>query len=597
MSLSPLVVFIIIIFSVVAILGIRAGGKEEKVALKEIRLYFGHVGKRKAYLAKSKAVRAVYEMLGNEDDIDDITWEDLKLDEIYTLLNHSESCAGEQYLYYRLRHVACREGEYISPGVWLDEKEKAYAFLLAARRLGHLKNQTLKEFLDTMSEHPGVNTLWYILLDLFMVASFIYMIFVPSYGVVMFLGSVFISVIHGSLAHRDLSPYLSGMAFVRRLSDATRISLGILPKAYNKIRTDLEKYLSGFNAFYRVSSVLGAGDGSMSFGAVEVLMSYVRMLTGIDVFAFSASARELNKIKDDVMDAFLLFGKIESDVSAASFRLWLGEKGCVPEFEEGAPLQIKNLFHPLLENPVSNDITTDGCVLLTGANASGKSTFLRALALATILGQTMGTVPAGSYKAQRFRVMSSMTVSDDLLKGDSYYVAEVKAVKRILDAAGKEGSRAAGGESVNADSGSRAAGGESVTADSGSRAASTKEKYRLMCFLDEVLRGTNTPERISAGTSILRYLSDRGVLCFAATHDLEMTQLLSGVYEDYYFSELAGEDSFTFEYKIRPGVSRERNAIRLLSIMGFDTEVTDRAGQMAEHFIETGKWEKEVPAG
>ena len=59
----------------------------------------------------------------------------------------------------------------------------------------------------------------------------------------------------------------------------------------------------------------------------------------------------------------------------------------------------------------------------------------------------------------------------------------------------------------------------------------------VLCFVDEVLRGTNTVERIAASSEILKYLKDKNVLCFAATHDIELTAILSGCYDNYHFQE------------------------------------------------------------
>ncbi len=590
----PFVVFLAIVLIITVFLGYNAGRNEEKEALQKIRSSFGKAGGRVLNEGKKRRIREFYDSLSSPGDIDDITWEDLKLDHIYGLINHSESSAGDSALYLRLRRggvsgSASGDGSgspadagtsgrcesvldhRISPAVWLEDREKAFRFLLSARKLGYMRNGSLNGFLRSLDSDTGIRIFRYAFLDLLMIASFILMLFVPSYGVLLFLGSVFAAVVHGSLSHRDLSPYLSGMSFVRRLRDCLREVLDILPSEYAGEREAVTSFISKSAGFYRTSSLLGSGDGSLSFGALEVVMSYVRLITGIDVFAFSGAVRELKKIRDEVTEAFIIFGKAESDVSAASFREYLGGGGCEPVFTESSGLAIKGLYHPALEKPVKNDIDAKGCVLVTGANASGKSTFLRACAISVLLAQTMGTVPADSYTGQRFRIMSSMTVSDDLLRGDSYYVAEVKAIKRILDATAEGPDRAC-------------AASENSPAD----AAGSSGSPRVLCFLDEVLRGTNTPERISAGHAILRALSERGALTFAATHDLELTQLLSDIYENYYFSEKTEADSFDFDYVIRKGVSKDTNAIKLLVSMGFDSEITDKAIDMAVGFMKNG---------
>ena len=195
-------------------------------------------------------------------------------------------------------------------------------------------------------------------------------------------------------------------------------------------------------------------------------------------------------------------------------------------------------------------------MLLTGSNASGKSTFLRAVALNAILAQTIHTCMAQSYQGVMFRVYSSMSLKDDLESGDSYYMVEVKSIRRILN--------------------------EVIEAE--------KEKKHVLCFVDEVLRGTNTVERISASTQILKALAGDNVICFAATHDLELTKLLADIYENYHFEEEIEKDDIFFPYKLQKGPAVSRNAIALLKVLGYDRELVNAAETMAQTFLQTGQW-------
>ena len=86
-----------------------------------------------------------------------------------------------------------------------------------------------------------------------------------------------------------------------------------------------------------------------------------------------------------------------------------------------------------------------------------------------------------------------MAARDDLAAGESYFVAEIKSMRRVVALVGGP--------------------------------------LPFYCFIDEVLKGTNTAERIAASCAVLRYLCRPGCLCVAATHDLELTELLAGLYE------------------------------------------------------------------
>lgn len=228
---------------------------------------------------------------------------------------------------------------------------------------------------------------------------------------------------------------------------------------------------------------------------------------------------------------------------------------CEPEldFETGERyVEAESLVHPLLRSPVPNDLALDRPALVTGSNASGKSTYLRTALLAALLSQTACTCPGASYRGAAFHVYSAMALRDDILSGESYYIAEILATKRILDAA-------EAGEPV-------------------------------LCAVDEVLRGTNTIERISAASEILLALKRSGALCIAATHDLELCTILAGEYAMLHFEETVTDEGMSFDYRVRPGKTETRNAIQLLRLMGLDDEITDRADERAAAFLRTGVW-------
>ena len=236
------------------------------------------------------------------------------------------------------------------------------------------------------------------------------------------------------------------------------------------------------------------------------------------------------------------------------------EEYCVPELmEEDEADQkeafcVKDAYHLLIKEPVKNSVSTDRGVLLTGSNASGKSTFLKTVALNAIFAQTIHTCMAAEYKAPFFEIYSSMSLRDSIDSGESYYIVEIKALKRILDVA------------ENSD-------------------------RHVLCFVDEVLRGTNTVERIAASTQILKSLAGSRLLCFAATHDIEMTELLKDYYANYHFEEDIRDGDVFFNYKLMQGKATTRNAIKLLEIMGYDASIIAKAADQAERFVRTGNWE------
>lgn len=186
----------------------------------------------------------------------------------------------------------------------------------------------------------------------------------------------------------------------------------------------------------------------------------------------------------------------------------------------------------------------------------GNQLFLRAIAINLILGQTINTCCADSFASDDYSVFSSMSVKDDLLNGDSYFMAEIKAFKRIIDY------------------------------------ANNNRDKNVIAFTDELLRGTNTVERVAACTAILRSLADNNIFAFAATHDIELTDLLSDDYLNYHFDEDFVDDDVIFNYKFKEGKATSKNAIKLLEVMGFDENITKDAARLSDEFIASGKWNR-----
>ena len=114
----------------------------------------------------------------------------------------------------------------------------------------------------------------------------------------------------------------------------------------------------------------------------------------------------------------------------------------------------------------------------------------------------------------------------------------------------------------------------------------------VLCVIDEVLRGTNTVERIAASSRILGVLAKVGNHCFAATHDLELTVILGDIYENYHFEETVEDSDVHFHYQLKQGPCSTRNALTLLELTGYDENTVRSAKEAAKEFQNTGIWEK-----
>ena len=316
----------------------------------------------------------------------------------------------------------------------------------------------------------------------------------------------------------------------------------------------MEKARKAMAGFSMGSGLLMRNSGGITSGSfADIILDYICILFHIDLLKFGSMLRALRGKEEEIDGLITSIGAIDAQISLASWRESLPVY-CIPDLT-GDQFEASDLIHPLLTDPVSNSISVSKPVLLTGSNASGKSTFLKSAALAAILAQSVGTAPAASYKSCCYRIFTSMALRDDIRSGESYFIVEIRSLKRVMDA------------------------------------ASIPDEAPVLCCVDEVLRGTNTIERISASAEILSSLADMPIRIFAATHDMELTELLAGKYVNYHFSEMLDGDDVRFSYKLLEGPADSRNAIRLLRALGYDPGIADKAEERAKHFMETGNWE------
>lgn len=496
-----------------------------------------------------------------EGQIDDITWNDLGMDEIFKKMNHTLSAAGEEYLYYTLRSPrqdsqALDHLEEVLQYFQSHPKERVQV-QLAIRRLGYTGKYSLYDYLDNLDYLGERSNRLSLLKDFLFLPCIAFLWYNVSLGVLGIVALVISNIMSYFKEKNEIDPYIVSFAYVMRLTSVCdklqKLSVPVCEQEWNSLRRH-GKALQALrrNSFWVMSP--GRGASNASGNPVEILLDYIRMVFHVDLIKFNRMLKHLRGHMEDVDSLIGIVGYLETAVSVLAFRQSLEEGYCLPKFTAELVFEMAEGYHPLLERPVKNGIAARKGVLLTGSNASGKSTFLKTVAVNALLAQTVHTCAADSYRGPLFHIYSSMALRDDLESGESYYIVEIKALKRILDAA----------------------------ADG---------KRPVLCFVDEVLRGTNTVERIAASTQILSTLDTVGILCFAATHDIELTDLLEDKFDNYHFEEEVLEGDIVFNYRLLPGKTTTRNAIRLLELLGYDEKIIRRAHAQAEHFVSTGEWQ------
>ena len=497
--------------------------------------------------------------------IDDITWNDLELDQIFMQINQTVSSPGEDVLYNMLRRPVfdkdtLEERERLVHFFDTHEKERTDLQLILAS-IGKTRLGSLADTVLALNDAPVLDMKIHVLMLVALLASiFVLLPLHPMMGFLVFmcLMIVNIGIYYASVGQKVIETYMDCFNhLLKMLEAADQMQIVKYPEA----RKQIEAIAEGKKEFrrFRKKAILITGTNADSGDPFQLLMSYVRMVFHVDILAYNSVLKEIKDKADTIMELIDNIGELDALISIASFRrtlpLW-----CTPEFvpwsedADTVQLKIEDLYHPLISDPVANSITAKGGTLVTGSNASGKSTFLKNIAINSIMAQTIHTCTASSCQTPFFKVMTSMALRDDISSGESYFIVEIRSLKRILD--------------------------------------ESRKKEPLLCVIDEVLRGTNTIERIAASSQILSALQEKWILPFAATHDIELSYILDEIYTNYHFEEEVREREVVFNYLLQPGRATTRNAIRLLDMLGYDQELVKNAGNAAADFERTGIWKK-----
>lgn len=488
--------------------------------------------------------------------VDDETWNDLDMSEVFQRINTTCSFAGEQYLYASLRILSQDEerfARYERLMAYFEERpEERVEIQYELHKIGKRPSYYyLPAFFNNIDAFEVSHVWSYRLMRSVFLLSLLFGLILRTKW--MFAGAFFVFlinlVIHGTMKGK-YDTQLEVIEGIYGLMLAARKLTGSKTRHCVEAFQKLSRAAAGLKpSEKKFLYLLGRKRTAASGDFMEMAASYI---TGALLLDFTVYNKIIGEISEK-MDAFIwlyeLVGELDMLICTSSFRKSL-PACCVPDFHEALSIEMEDIYHPLIDNPVYNSVKLRKNTIITGSNASGKSTFIKAAAINEIFAQTIHTCTARKFVLPPTYVKSSMAVRDNLMEGESYYIREIKSLKRT--------------------------------------ALSTDGRLPVFCAIDEILRGTNTDERLAASASILQYLQDKNSIVLVATHDLELLEMLkdSG-YDYYYFSERPEDEDVIFDYKIHSGVSKNTNAIRLLERIGFPEEVIGRANHFYQQIIVT----------
>ncbi|MEO2045389.1 MAG: hypothetical protein ABGX16_02315 [Pirellulales bacterium] len=351
----------------------------------------------------------------------------------------------------------------------------------------------------------------------------------------------------------------------------------LLPKTGSILQRLMENFPAGPNAPHHRLARLGRIMDLANFRYSPMVYMVVQPLTMWDFHVLWLVERWQRQTGGQVRAWFTALSELEALNSLASLAhdhpQWSMPQVDTPDGKlKTLSLHAMGLGHPLLPESirVANDVTIgpSGTVLLvTGSNMSGKSTLLRALGTNVALAQAGGPVCAAQLTLPPVLLATSMRIDDSLEQGVSFFMAELKRLKEIVDLAVLYGTV------------------QHNTVQQDSMNDSNAPARLVLYLLDEILLGTNSTERHIAVERVLGHLLHQGAIGAITTHDLELasSSLLKEACQSVHFRETfiteEGQQQMQFDYQLHSGIATTRNALKLLEMVGLaETETTVENG-------------------
>jgi len=483
---------------------------------------------------------------GSAAPLDDQTWNDLNMNEVYAKIDRTLTNPGECVLYQMLRTplLSANELQRRSQVIRLFQTDRTIRerIQLDLQHLGRSDTNVITSLV--WGEAPSSTRVRHLYSFLALLAL------VSAIGAPLLWGTRGIAVIIVVYLINLLATY--GMRARLYLAIAAMRYQGSMILAAKRIASvdcpaiaDYCRRLKDASSATREiarKTFLLFPEGAISSDIGTLIYAHLDIYFLMNVRTFHAVMEETNRHRDELRTLYSLLGELDALQSVASYRE--GLPACVePTFvEQGTLLQIEDAKHPLLHDPVPNSITIrEGGATITGSNMAGKTTFLRTLGVNALLAQAVCTCFASSYTASPFRIFSLINDADNLLEGKSYYLVQAEHLLKMVRSSGKAG--------------------------------------RTLCLIDEPLAGTNSSERSAAAFEILQYLVHHNAMVVLATHDLELARRLQNTFKNYYFLGRVTGKGLEFDFRLKEGITPTRNAIDLLRYLGFPKTIVERAAQ------------------
>ncbi|NOW93940.1 hypothetical protein [Mucilaginibacter sp. SG564] len=491
------------------------------------------------------------------DRLPDVTAEDIDLKSIFNYIDRTSSKPGKQYLYKKLHFPETNLEKLLALDAKVESinKDKPNRELIELQ-LSKLNNTYAYYIADLfLRTHESIfvpiMNFYIRFVPLVIIALIVSLIVYPNpISILLLLFFVGYNVVLHYANKKKISSYTNSLP---QLLIMHNVAVWLVKHAgledNEAVKTSL-KNLQGLKrslSIINLESKLINGGGDLSYAVFQL----IKTLFLLEPRIYASSIKHIERYREDIELVYQYVAEIDMLVAIQSVRDGLPYYNKPQFIDTDAQMNITDLYHPLIDKCVTNSLYTraDKGALITGSNMSGKTTFIKAIAVNTLLAQTLFTSCTKEYKAPFLKIQTSIKTTDSIEEQKSYFQAQAQSILTIMSRSNEI------------------------------------EQVKSLVIIDEIFRGTNTIERIAAAKSVLSYITANQNFVFVSTHDLELAELLDEDFAIYSFEDSKSGAVLVFDYKLKEGLLKSRNGIAILESMGYPDSVIEDANIVSERMM------------
>lgn len=463
-------------------------------------------------------------LLKVEHDFDQNVYDDLELEEVFHVINHTQSDIGKEYMFGRMFMNPSHHQE-LERLIHIFEDEKT---LKSSLHILYELNKGYSEGLNIFDKIKAFDVIDYIAVASIYILFIIALVAGMTQNFQLCVQLIFLWFFLAGMYHMHiikkydeiLGMVTSYCYVIDAIDKLCHLHLFSDEHKLRKTTKMAKKYTLITHFFVRISSI-----------DVIYLFDFIKNIFMFHLLQAFILFKNKDKLKENYLYLYECIGLVDMALTVKKIRSQY--TSCIPTLGQDLKVECQEVYHPLIKDPVKNTFTTHESCMITGSNASGKSTFMKTIGVNMILARAIHTCFADAFYFSNHAICTSIHMKDDLLSHESYYVKEIKTLKKIIERVHRED---------------------------------------CYVFIDEILRGTNERERIEISRVIIQDLFEHHSVTFITTHDLKIVDYFLDTPQYCFLDEVKNHQLYC-DYKIKKGICRVGNAIKLLEVYDYDPEL------------------------